>query len=59
MPRSHTAPARSLPDKPSFAELRKQAKELLKSYLAGEDAAVAEVISSGFRSNRRKGTTND
>jgi ankyrin repeat protein len=32
-----------LPDKPSLAQLRKQAKELLKSYRAGEEAAVAEV----------------
>jgi ankyrin repeat protein len=43
MPHSHPAPTRSLPDNPSFAQLRKQAKELLKAYLAGEDAAVAEV----------------
>jgi ankyrin repeat protein len=40
---SHSAPTRTLPDKPSLAQLRKQAKELLKSYRAGNDAAVAEV----------------
>jgi ankyrin repeat protein len=40
---SHSAPTRTLPDKPSLAQLRKQAKELLKSYRAGEEAAVAEV----------------
>jgi ankyrin repeat protein len=40
---SHSAPTRTLPDKPSLAQLRKQAKELLKSYRAGKDAAVAEV----------------
>ena len=40
---SHSAPTRTLPHKPSLAQLRKQAKEFLKSYLAGEDAAVAEV----------------
>ena len=40
---SHPAPTRTLPDKPSLAQLRKQAKELLKSYRAGNEAAVAEV----------------
>ena len=34
---------RTLPEKPSLAQLRKQAKELLKSYHAGTPAAVAEV----------------
>jgi ankyrin repeat protein len=40
---SHSAPTRTLPPKPSLAQLRKQAKELLKAYRAGEEAAVAEV----------------
>jgi hypothetical protein len=40
---SQSAPTRTLPPKPSLAQLRKQAKELLKSYRAGKDAAVAEV----------------
>jgi hypothetical protein len=40
---SHPAPTRTLPDKPSLAQLRKQAKELLKAYRACEDAAMAEV----------------
>jgi ankyrin repeat protein len=40
---SHTVPTRTLPNKPSLAQLRKQAKELLNSYRAGKDAAVAEV----------------
>jgi ankyrin repeat protein len=40
---SHSAPTRSLPPKPSLAQLRKQAKELLHSYRAGKHAAVAEV----------------
>jgi ankyrin repeat protein len=40
---SHSAPTRTLPVKPSLAQLRKQAKELLKSYRAGKEAAVAEV----------------
>src|SRR5947209_197018 len=43
MPRSHAAPTRSLPAKPSLAQLRKQAKDLLKAYQAGQLAAVAEV----------------
>jgi ankyrin repeat protein len=40
---SQPAPPRTLPPKPSLAQLRKQAKELLKSYRAGKEAAVAEV----------------
>ena len=40
---SNSAPTRTLPNKPSLAELRKQAKELLKSYRAGKQAAAAEV----------------
>ncbi len=40
---SRSAPTRTLPHKPSLAQLRKQAKELLKSYRAGKEAAVAEV----------------
>ncbi len=43
MPRSHSAPTRSLPVKPSLVQLRKQAKDLLKSYLACQHAAVTEV----------------
>ena len=40
---SHSAPTRTLPDKPSLAQLRTQAKELLNSYRAGNEATVAEV----------------
>ena len=40
---SPAAPTRTLPGKPSLAQLRKQAKELLKAYRAGEEAAVAEI----------------
>jgi ankyrin repeat protein len=40
---SESAPTRTLPDKPSLAQLRKQAKELRKAYRVGNDAAVAEV----------------
>ena len=40
---SHSVPARTLLSKPSSAQLRKQARERLHSYLAREDAAVAEV----------------
>jgi ankyrin repeat protein len=40
---SPSSPTRTLPPKPSLAQLRKQAKELLKSYRAGKEAAVAEV----------------
>jgi ankyrin repeat protein len=37
------APTRTLPQKPSLDQLSTQAEELLDSYRAGEDAAVAEV----------------
>jgi len=40
---SHSAPTRTLPPKPNLVQLRKQAKDLLKSYRGGEDEAVAEV----------------
>jgi len=40
---SHAVPTRTLPPRPSLDQLRKQAKELLKSYRAGTDAAVTEV----------------
>jgi ankyrin repeat protein len=40
---SESAPTRTLPPRPNLAQLRKRAKELLKSYLAGKEAAVAEV----------------
>jgi ankyrin repeat protein len=40
---SDSAPTRTLPPKPSLAQLRKQAKELLKSYRVGKESAVAEV----------------
>jgi ankyrin repeat protein len=40
---SQPAPTRTLPHKPSLAQLRKQAKELRKAYRAAQEAAVAEV----------------
>jgi ankyrin repeat protein len=40
---SQPAPTRTLPKKPSLAQLRKQAKDLRKAYRAGQAAAVAEV----------------
>ena len=40
---SHVPPTRTLPPRPSLAQLRKQAKELLKAYRAGTDPAVIEV----------------
>jgi len=38
-----SAPTRTLPERPSFTQLRKQAKELRKAFIAGETAAVNEV----------------
>jgi len=43
MPRLHPPPARRLPPHPSLEQLRKQAKDLLEEYRAGDLAAVAEV----------------
>ena len=34
---------RTLPENPSLAQLRKQAKELLKAYRSGDEAALCEV----------------
>lgn len=39
----HSHPTRRLPKQPSLEQLRKQAKDLLKQYRAGEAAAVVEV----------------
>jgi ankyrin repeat protein len=44
MSQSHPlAPKRTLPAKPNLNQLKKQAKELLRAFRAGEAAAVAEV----------------
>ncbi len=40
---SHLYPTRKLPQQPSLEQLRKQAKDLLEQYRAGDPAAVAEV----------------
>jgi len=41
--RSTPLSPRRLPDQPNLEQLRKQAKELLKAYLSGDSAALAEV----------------
>lgn len=43
MSSSHSAPTRTLPARPSLAQLRKQSKELLRAYRAGERSAASEV----------------
>lgn len=43
MSRPNFAPTRTLPTRPSLEQLRKQAKELLNAYRAGDVTAVAEV----------------
>src|SRR5262245_58671610 len=43
MSRPDSAPTRTLPARPSLEQLRKQAKELLKAYRAGDIAAALEV----------------
>jgi ankyrin repeat protein len=39
----HSYPTRRLPKQPNLAQLRKQAKDLLEQYRAGDPTAVAEV----------------
>lgn len=39
----HPAPMRRLPQQPSLEQLKKQAKELLERYRAGDAAAIAEI----------------
>ncbi len=52
MPRSYRAtPTRKLPKKPSFNQLKKQAKDLLKACQAGDETAINEVR----RSDRTRG----
>ena len=43
MSRPKHPPVRTLPDRPDLAQLKRQAKELLKAFVAGDAAAVAEV----------------
>ena len=43
MSRTPSAPTRSLPVRPSLAQLKKQAKDLLKAFRAGEPAAADEI----------------
>ncbi len=37
------APTRTLRDKPDLVQLKRQAKELLQAYVAGDSDAMAEV----------------
>ena len=37
------SPSRRLPERPDLDQLKRQAKELLEAFVAGEDQAVAEV----------------
>ncbi len=39
----HPLPTRKLPERPNLDQLKRQAKELLEAFTAGEAAAVAEV----------------
>lgn len=49
---SYSAPTRALPDKPSLAQLRKQAKELLKSYPAKTPPSTKSRDSNGAPTRR-------
>ena len=40
---SQSLPTRTLPPRPDLEQLKRQAKELLASFVSGEAAAVAEV----------------
>jgi hypothetical protein len=39
----HSLPTRQLPAHPDLAQLKRQARELLKAFLAGEESAAADV----------------
>jgi ankyrin repeat protein len=52
-------PTRRLPKQPSLQQLRKQAKELLEKYRAGDSAAVAEVQQFERRANPSAFALND
>src|SRR3984885_5599401 len=52
-------PTRRLPKQPSLQQLRKQAKELLEQYRAGDSAAVAEVQQFARRPNPAAFALND
>lgn len=39
----HPLPTRRLPERPNLDQLKRQAKELLEAFVAGEEGAVAEV----------------
>lgn len=54
-----SAPSRSLPAQPSLEQLRKQAKQLLKAYRAGDVAAIAEVERFENQSDPAKSTLAD
>jgi ankyrin repeat protein len=43
MSKDYSPPERRLPPQPNLEQLRKQAKDLLEAYRAGNDAAIAEV----------------
>ena len=56
---SNSYPTRRLPKQPSLEQLRKQAKELLEQYRAGDSAAVAEVQQFERRPNPAAFALND
>jgi hypothetical protein len=39
----NTIPTRKLPERPDLGQLKRQAKELLEAFLAGEEGAAGEV----------------
>ena len=56
---SNPYPTRRLPKQPNLEQLRKQAKELLEKYRAGDSAAVAEVQQFERRANPSAFALND
>ncbi|HXN99032.1 MAG TPA: ankyrin repeat domain-containing protein [Candidatus Acidoferrales bacterium] len=56
---SNSYPTRRLPKQPSLEQLRKQAKELLEQYRAGDAAAIAEIQQFERRPNPAAFALND
>jgi ankyrin repeat protein len=59
VPVPQSYPTRRLPKQPSLEQLRKQAKDLLRQYRAGDSAAVAEVESFERRPDAATFALND
>ncbi len=53
MPLRKQPPTRTLAEHPDISQLKRQAKELLKAFAAGDADAIAEVNTSCWKKDRR------